>query len=140
MSRAPTVALMTRPTVETVPAPPKKVRPEIPITAKVTKYPSARAPALGRGLREPRNMMVRRSKGGATEPPMARTMSPGSGSLMSILLAVVRSMGYRTRSFCAGRWPEDRASNSWSEQAASEGPLWQLLEFLRSAFTSSTLL
>jgi len=90
------VALVTRPIVETVlSAPPKKVRPEIPITVQVAKYPSARAPAFGSGLLEPRNMMVRRSKGGATEPPMARTMSPGRGSLTSILLAVVRAMRHR---------------------------------------------
>ena len=50
-SRPPTVALMTRPTAETMLcAPPKKVSPKIPITAQVVKYPSARAPALGRGL------------------------------------------------------------------------------------------
>ena len=35
----------------------------------------ARAVALGRGLREPNNRMVRRSKGGAIEPPMARKTS-----------------------------------------------------------------
>jgi hypothetical protein len=35
--------------------------------------------------------MVRRSKGGAIEPPMATTMSPGRVSLMKILLAVVRA-------------------------------------------------
>ena len=89
MSRAPTVTLMTLPTVETMlSAPPKRISPKTPIAAQVAKYPSARALALGRGLREPRNRIVRRSKGGATEPPMARRMSPGRSSLMDILLAV----------------------------------------------------
>jgi hypothetical protein len=64
----------------------------MPITAQVVKYPSARALALGRGLWELKNRMVRRSKGGAIEPPMARTISLGRESLMNILLAVVRSM------------------------------------------------
>src|SRR5215217_5169499 len=105
ISRAPTVALKTRPTVETaLPAPPKRMSPETPITAQVAKYPSARAPALGRGLLEPRNKMVRRSKGGATEPPMARTRSPGRASLMNFPLAVVREMRNRTRRSCAGGW------------------------------------
>jgi len=81
---------MTRPIVEApVSAPPKRVSPTIPIAAQVVKYPSARAVALGRGLREPKNRIVRRSKGGAIAPPMARTMSPGSRSLIDILLATV---------------------------------------------------
>src|SRR5215212_2044265 len=89
-SRPPSIALMTRPIVEApVSAPPKRVSPTIPIAAQVVKYPSARAVALGRGLRDPKNRMVRRSKGGAIEPPMARTMSPGSRSLIDILLAIV---------------------------------------------------
>src|SRR5215211_4311208 len=89
-SRPPTIALMTRPMVEApVTAPPKRVSPTIPIAAQVVKYPSARDVALGRGLREPKNRMVRRSSGGAIEPPMARTMSPGSRSLIDILLAIV---------------------------------------------------
>jgi hypothetical protein len=93
MSRAPTVALMIRPTAATVlSAPPKSRSPERPITAQVVKYPSARALALGRGLWEPRNRIMRRSKGGAIEPPMARTISPGRESLMNMLLAVVRAM------------------------------------------------
>jgi hypothetical protein len=96
-SRVPTVALMIRPTVATVlSAPPKSRSPETPITAQVVKYPSARALALGRGFWEPRNRMVRRSKGGATDPPMARTISPGRESLMIMLLAVVRAMRRRT--------------------------------------------
>jgi len=90
ISSAPIVALMTRPTVETVLcAPPKRTSPEIPITAQVVKYPSARAAALRRGLREPRNRVVRRSKGGATEPPIAKTMSPERVSLIWIVLVVV---------------------------------------------------
>src|SRR5215210_1704655 len=96
MSRAPTVALIRRPTVETVlSAPPKRTSPEIPITAQVEKYPSARALALGRGLWEPKKRMVRRSNGGAIEPPIARMMSPGSWSLINILLAGVRAMRRR---------------------------------------------
>src|SRR5215203_1398493 len=71
-------------------APLKSVIPEIPITAHVVKYPSMRAPALGRGLWEPRNRIVSRSNGGAIEPPMARTTSPGRRSLI------------RTRRFRAG--------------------------------------
>src|ERR687889_1436610 len=90
-SRTPTVTLITRPTVETASsAPPKRVIPEIPITAHVVKYPSMRAAALGRGLWEPRNRIVSRSNGGAIEPPMARTTSPGRRSLI------------RTRRFRAG--------------------------------------
>src|SRR5215210_7937273 len=72
-------------------SPPKRVSPTIPIAAQVVKYPSARAVALGRDLREPKNRMVRRSKGGAIEPPMARTMSPGSRSLIDSLLTIVSS-------------------------------------------------
>src|SRR5215203_6014971 len=91
MSRAPIVMLMTRPIVETVlSAPPKRMSPEIPTTAQVVKYPSARALALGRGLQEPKNRMV-------------RTISPGMESLMIVLLAVVRAMRDRTRRFYAGR-------------------------------------
>src|SRR5215211_255908 len=90
-SNTPIVTLMTRPTVETAAsAPLKSVIPEIPITAHVVKYPSMRAPALGRGLWEPRNRIVSRSNGGAIEPPMARTTSPGRRSLI------------RTRRFRAG--------------------------------------
>src|SRR5919112_4962815 len=64
ISSAPIVALMTRPTVETVlSAPPKRTSPEIPITAQVVKYPSARALALGSGFWELKDRMVRRSKG-----------------------------------------------------------------------------
>jgi hypothetical protein len=89
--------MMIRPTVETVlSAPPKRRSPEMPITAQVVKYPSARALALGRGLWELKNRMVRRSKGCATEPPMARTISPGRELLMTMLLDVVRSMRRRT--------------------------------------------
>jgi hypothetical protein len=63
MSRAPTATLMTRPAVETaLPAPPKRVSPAIPTTAQVAKYPSARAPALARGLLEPRSKMVSRQR------------------------------------------------------------------------------
>src|SRR5215211_659498 len=103
MSRAPTVTLMTRPTVEIVlSAPPKRMSPEIPITAQVVKYPSPRALALGRCLWEPKNRIVSRSKGGAIEPPMAKTMSPGRASLMNILLAVVLALRVRIRRFCAG--------------------------------------
>jgi hypothetical protein len=92
-----TVALMIRPTVETVlSTPPKRWSPEMPITAQVVKYPSARALALGRGLWELKNRMVRRSKGGAIEPPMARTISLGRELLMTMLLDVVRSMRRRT--------------------------------------------
>src|SRR5215218_5659719 len=90
MSSAPIVVLMTRPTVETMfSAPPKRTRPEIPITTQVVKYPSARAAALRRGLRDPRNSMVRSSNGGATEPPIAKTIRPGSRSPMNILAAIV---------------------------------------------------
>jgi hypothetical protein len=39
---------------------------------------------------------MRRSKGGAIEPPMARTISPGRESLMNMLLGVVRAMRRRT--------------------------------------------
>jgi hypothetical protein len=60
------------------------------ITAQVVKYPNARVLALGRGHWELENRMVRRSKGGAIEPPMARE------SFMNVLLAVVRSMRRRT--------------------------------------------
>ena len=67
----------------------------MPITAQVVKHPSARALALGRGLWEPKNRMVRRSKGGAIEPPIANTISPGRRSLMNILLAVVLLMRNR---------------------------------------------
>src|SRR5215216_4768902 len=89
-SRPPTVTLMIRPVVEAaLSPPPKRVSPTIPIAAQVVTYPSTRAVALGRGLREPKNRIVRRSKGGAIEPPMARTMSPGSRSLIDILLATV---------------------------------------------------
>src|SRR5215208_192102 len=91
-SRPPTIALMTRPNVEAaLSPPPKRVSPTIPIAAQVVKYPSARAVALGRGLRESKNRMVRRSKGGAIEPPKARTMSPGSRSLIDTLLTIVSS-------------------------------------------------
>jgi hypothetical protein len=104
MSRVPIVALMTRPTVEMAPsAPPKRRRPKIPIPAQVVKYPSARAPALEMGLWELKSRMVRRSKGGAIEPPMAKTMSPGRVSLMKIPLAVIRTMRNRSRRFRAGR-------------------------------------
>src|SRR5829696_6059804 len=100
MSRAPTVALIMRPTAATVLSAPPKIRsPERPITAQVVKYPSARALALGRGLWEPKNRIVRRSKGGAIEPPIAKTISPGSSSLMNILLVVVRAMRNRTRRY-----------------------------------------
>jgi hypothetical protein len=75
----------------------------MPITALVVKYPSARALAVGRGLWELKNRMVRRNKGGAIEPPMARTISRGRESLMNILLAVVRAMWNRTRLCCANR-------------------------------------
>jgi len=71
------------------------------ITMQVVKYP--RAPALGRGLWKPKNRMVRRSKGGAIEPPMASTTSPGRKSLMNMLLAVVRAMWNRTRLCCVDR-------------------------------------
>src|SRR5215208_589400 len=88
-SRPPTVTLMIRPVVEAaLSPPPKRVSPTIPVAAQVVTYPSTRAVALGRGLREPKNRMVRRSRGGAIEPPMARTMSPGSRSLIDILLAM----------------------------------------------------
>jgi hypothetical protein len=101
MSRAPTVTLMIRSTVETVLfAPPKRRRsPEWPITAQVVKYPSVRAPALVRGPWELKNRMVRRSRrstGGAIEPPMARMISLGRESLIYLLLAVVRSIRRRT--------------------------------------------
>jgi hypothetical protein len=103
MSRAPTATLMTRAAVETaLPAPPKRVSPAIPTTAQVVKYPSARAPALARALLEPRSKMVSRSRGGAIEPPVARIMSPGRGSLMSLLPAVeIRDRSRRSR---AGEW------------------------------------
>lgn len=68
----------------------------MPITAEVVKYPSARGLALGRGLWEPNNKVVRRSKGGAIEPPIAKTMSPRRWSLMNILFAVVWPMRRRT--------------------------------------------
>src|SRR5215208_2976775 len=98
MSRAPTVTLMTLPTMERMlSAPPKRISPETPIAAQVAKYPSARAPALGRGLREPRNRIVRSSNGGAIEPPTARRMSPGRSSLIDILLAVALATRKRTR-------------------------------------------
>jgi len=58
----------------------EKDPPEMPITAQVVKYPSARTLALGRGLWELKNPMVSSSKGGAIEPPMARTISPGRES------------------------------------------------------------
>jgi hypothetical protein len=45
--------------------------------------------------------MVRRSKGGAIEPPMARTMSPGSRSLIDILLAVVPAKPVSLSQACA---------------------------------------
>src|SRR5215210_8176426 len=103
-SRAPTETLMTRPTVETAPsAPPKRRRPKIPMPAQVVKYPSAREPALEIGLLELKSRMVRRSKGGAIEPPIARTMSPGRVSLMKIVLTVIRAMRNQTHRFCAGR-------------------------------------
>src|SRR5215211_4734021 len=103
MSRAPTVTLMTLPTMERMlSAPPKRISPETPIVAQVAKYPSARAPALGRGLREPRNRIVRSSNGGAIEPPTARRMSPGRSSLIDILLAVALATRKRTCCFRAG--------------------------------------
>jgi len=43
--------------------------------AETAKYPSPRAVALARGLREPKNRRVRRSKGGAIAPQRAKTMS-----------------------------------------------------------------
>src|SRR5215212_4727487 len=93
---------MTRPIVEApVSAPPKRVSPTMPIAAQVVKYPSARAAALGRGLRELKNRIVRRSKGGAIEPPMARTMSPGSRSLIDILLAAVLATPVSLSRACA---------------------------------------
>src|SRR5215207_11089987 len=101
-SRPPTIALMTRPIVEAaLSAPPKRASPTTPIAALVVKYPSARDVALGRGLREPKNRIVRRSKGGAIEPPMARTMSPGSRSLIDILLAVVPATQVSLSQACA---------------------------------------
>src|SRR5215203_1965591 len=119
MSRAPIVMLMTRPIVETVlSAPPKRMSPEIPTTAQVVKYPSARAVALGSGLREPKNRMVRRSKGGAMEPPMARTMSPGSRSLIDILLAVVPATQVSLSQACAQERGE-RATLGSSAKAGS---------------------
>src|SRR5215212_1344111 len=103
MSRTPTVVLMTRPTVETVlSAPPKRMSPARPITAQIVRYPSARALALGRGLWEPRNKMVRRIRGGATEPPIARRRSPGRSSLMDVLPAVVPAARNRRVRFRAG--------------------------------------
>src|SRR5215217_5425886 len=85
MSNAPTATLITRPAVEmALPASPKRTSPEMPITAQTVKYPSASAPALERGRREPRNRMVRRSRGGAIEPPLARRRSPGRRSLMDV--------------------------------------------------------
>jgi hypothetical protein len=104
-SSPPTIALMTRPTAKAVlPVPPKRVSPETPITAQVAKYPSARAPALGRGLREPKNRMVRRSNGGAIEPPIVKTTSPGSSSLIYILPAVAPAWpGLFARSFARRR-------------------------------------
>jgi hypothetical protein len=45
------------------------------IAAQTTKYPSPTAVTLGRGLREPKKGMLRRSKGGAIAPPRAKTMS-----------------------------------------------------------------
>src|ERR671910_473678 len=63
ISRPPTDALKTRPTIEVAPpapaAPPKRVSPATPVAVQVVKYPSARAVALGRGLWEPKNRMVR---------------------------------------------------------------------------------
>src|SRR5215212_962219 len=105
MSRPPTVTLMTVPTVETAScASPKRTSPKIPITVQVAKYPSARAVALGRGRREPRNRIVMRSKGGATEPPMARTRSPGRSSLIGDLLAVALATRKRSCCFRAAGW------------------------------------
>jgi hypothetical protein len=79
MSKAPTVALMTRSTIEAAPpapaAPAKRVSPTIPIAAQIEKYPSPRVVALASGLRELKNKRVRRSKGGAIAPPRAKTMS-----------------------------------------------------------------
>src|SRR5215217_7023599 len=101
-SRPPTVTLMIRPVVEAaLSPPPKRVSPTIPIAAQVVTYPSTRAVALGRGLRDPKNRIVRRSKGGAIEPPMARTMSPGSRSLIDILLAVVPATPASLSQACA---------------------------------------
>src|SRR5215213_6973975 len=101
-SRPPTIALKTRPIVEAaLSAPPKRASPTTPIAAQVVKYPSARDVALGRGLRDPKNRIVRRSKGGAIEPPMARTMSPGSRSLIDILLAVVPATPASLSQACA---------------------------------------
>jgi hypothetical protein len=77
--------------------------PDMPITAQVLKYPSARELAFERGLWELKNRMVRRNIGGAIEPPMARTISPGRASLMNMLLAVVRAMRNRIRPYRAGR-------------------------------------
>jgi hypothetical protein len=59
--------------------------------------------ALGKGLRELKNRMVRRSKGGAIEPPMAKTMSPGSKSLMNILLAIAPATPTPLSQSCAQR-------------------------------------
>src|SRR5215203_853523 len=86
MSSAPTATQITRPAVEmALPASPKRRSPKMPTTAQTVKYPSASAPALGRGRREPRNRMVRRSRGGAIEPPTANTRSSGRRSLMNVV-------------------------------------------------------
>jgi hypothetical protein len=45
---------------------------------------------------------MRRSKGGAIDPPMAKTMSPGRVSLIWILLVVDQVARNRIRLFCAG--------------------------------------
>jgi hypothetical protein len=60
------------------------------------KYPSARALAFLGSQRPLPNRIMRRSNGGAIEPPIARMMSPGSWSLKNILLAVVRAIRRRT--------------------------------------------
>jgi hypothetical protein len=53
--------------------------PEMPITAQVVKYPSARVLTLGRGLWELKNSMVRRNKGGAIEQRWPRRRAQGAG-------------------------------------------------------------
>jgi hypothetical protein len=63
----------------------------MPITVQVVKYPSTNAVALGRGLWEPRNKMVRRCRGGAIEPPKARKTSCGRKPLMNLRRSLARA-------------------------------------------------
>src|SRR5215218_1220565 len=93
--------------------------------------------------------MVRRSKGGAIEPPIARTMSPGSRSLIDILLAIVPATPVFLSQACAQERGE-RAKRALGFLCQGRHPLFGLMTaaekyptgmaVIRSRWSSSTRL